>query len=87
LKYISKEDEDPLFNCPVDRLSFSFGAKFWAANTPTFSYRDPFVLEHLNKYKFLEKLHLEERERERTLCYIALLNTSPQNEPKQEEEV
>jgi hypothetical protein len=66
LKYITKEDEEPLFNCPVDRLSFSFRAKFWASNTPTFSYRDPFVLEHWNKYKFLEKLHLEERERERT---------------------
>lgn len=59
LKYITKEDEAPLFNCRESLLAFSYRAKAWARRTPSFSFRDPFVLEHFNKYRLLQELHKE----------------------------
>ena len=56
LNYISKEDEDPYFKLPVDRLSFNYKAKHWAKNTEKFKFSDAFVLQHHNEWRFLQKL-------------------------------
>lgn len=59
LKYITKEDAEPLFNCSEAELSFAYRARAWARRTPTFRFSDPFVLEHTNKWKYLRELHNE----------------------------
>jgi hypothetical protein len=53
LKYITKEDEEPYFNCKLSELSFNLQEKRWCANTSTFKFGDPLVLEHHNKWRFL----------------------------------
>lgn len=55
LKYITKEDKDALHNVSVDKLNFYYRLHFWARNTLTFRYDDPFVVEHKHIYHFLEK--------------------------------
>jgi len=62
LKYITKEDASPLFNCSESCLSFTYRARAWATRTRTFSFKDPFVLEHPNYYRILQSLHSEVRE-------------------------
>jgi hypothetical protein len=59
LKYITKEDEKPYFNCKVSEIYFNYQARSWRANTSTFSYGDPFMLEHHNKWEFLQNMHSE----------------------------
>lgn len=68
LKYVTKEDERPLFNCAASELSFSYRARTWARNTQTFRYYDPFVLEYPQYYRLLSELHKEVRDR---LRYVA----------------
>jgi hypothetical protein len=59
LKYISKEDKTPLFNCRSSELSFSYRASAWTRNSPSFSFTDCFVLEHPQYYRLLRELHNE----------------------------
>lgn len=63
LKYITKEDPRPLFNCPESCLSFAYRSRAWAKSTRTFSFADPFVLEHPNYHRILQSLHSEVRGR------------------------
>lgn len=59
LKYITKEDRSPLFNCRLSELSFSYRAFVWASGTRTFRFSDSFVLEHPQYYRLLQELHSE----------------------------
>jgi hypothetical protein len=63
LKYITKEDEKPFFNCPVGELLFHYRALQWALRSPTFEFSSPFVVEHCNKYRYLQEFHSEIRRR------------------------
>lgn len=55
LKYISKEDVDLYTNVRESELNFNYQIYRWASRTGTFNCTDPFVVEHRNCYKFLEK--------------------------------
>lgn len=58
LKYITKEDQKPLFKALNEKeFSFNYGAIAWAENTPNFDYADPFVLGHPQYYRLLEHVH------------------------------
>lgn len=59
LRYITKEDESPFFNCSESELSFAYRARSWARRSPAFRFQDPFVLEHTNRWRFLRELHSE----------------------------
>jgi hypothetical protein len=49
LKYITKEDETPYFNCAVNQLSFRIRCLFWAKENNEFRVTHPFVVEHDHK--------------------------------------
>jgi hypothetical protein len=68
LKYITKEDENPFFNCAAGELSFYFRAVQWVLRLPTFKFSDCFVVEHCNKYRYLQELHQEIRSRLKSGC-------------------
>lgn len=70
LKYITKEDDSPYFSCEVSKLSFSYRAKRWCKNTSAFSFRDSFVVEHHNKWKFLQNMHNETISHISELCGV-----------------
>lgn len=58
IRYVSKEDRELIFNNICEKyLSFQYLAYKWALRTPEFHCHDPFVMEHYNSYRFLEKLH------------------------------
>jgi hypothetical protein len=59
-----KEDSEPYFNCKSSELSFYYRALAWCTRTPTFQYTDPFVLEHCNRYRFIQEMHREVRSRQ-----------------------
>lgn len=60
VKYITKEDEEPVYmGISYSMFHFAYRSRRWAKETKEFSYRDPFVLQHTNQYKLLEKLHRE----------------------------
>ena len=59
LKYLSKEDEQVSFYCRESALSFNYRAGVGARRTPTFRFSDHFVLEYLQYYRVLQKLHSE----------------------------
>lgn len=61
LKYITKEDRAPFYNCKLSELHFNYRAYQWAVNSPVFRYEDVFVMEHRFCYRYLEKLHAEVR--------------------------
>lgn len=63
LKYVTKEDSEAYFNFSVDQLLFYCRLHFWARKTESFRYSDPFVVEHLQKAKFLQEFHNEVRMR------------------------
>lgn len=56
LKYITKEDRNPFYNCKMTMLHFNYRSYMWALSTPRFLHSDPFVQEHRFCYRFLEKL-------------------------------
>jgi hypothetical protein len=59
LRYISKEDDEPYFNCKVSELSFRYRAINWAKGSKQFRYTDPFVIDHAHRVSFLRELHSE----------------------------
>lgn len=59
LKYFSKEDSELITNVNRTRLSFNYNCVKWASENNEFSYIHPFVVEHRNNYRFLEKYHAE----------------------------
>ena len=62
IKYITKSDMSPLTkNITFDRLSFYTYFMNWAQSTTHYNLADPFVLEHANRYKFIEAAHREVR--------------------------
>lgn len=54
LKYITKEDVNPLTNIKVSSLHFNYRCYCWARNTKVFHYTDPFVVEHRFCYRYLK---------------------------------
>lgn len=75
LKYITKEDKEPLFNCKVSELHFNYRCYRWAVDNKYFSLSHYFVVEHKHVYRFLERYHAEVRSqlisgclRRRVLC-------------------
>jgi hypothetical protein len=64
LKYISKEDDYPLHNVPVSKLSFRAQALHWGRSCIEFSLLDPFVVQYRHMYKYLRELHAEIRLRD-----------------------
>lgn len=76
LKYVTKEDECPLFNCSESELSFAYRARAWAKRTPLFRFYDPFVLEYPQYYRLLSELHKEVCDRRRSVVPVnGLLST------------
>jgi hypothetical protein len=63
LKYITKEDDEPLYNVCVSKLNFRARAIEWGKKTEVFSILDPFVMEHKHMYKFMKELHGEIRKK------------------------
>lgn len=59
LRYITKEDISPLYTETIQTSHFNFAwhARVWARETPTFSYSDPFVLNHPQYYRLLSEVH------------------------------
>lgn len=55
LRYFSKEDSSPLYNCKESELQFNLRARKWAERVHTFRFDDPFVVEHRFCYRFLKK--------------------------------
>lgn len=56
LKYITKEDNEPYFNCSASKLNFYYQVHNWARNTKYFCFDDPFVVQHKNQYNYLSKV-------------------------------
>ena len=68
LRYVSKEDCEPLIKGICEnQLSFYYRSIKWAANTPTFSVADPFVLNHPQYYKLLSDVHEQVHSNRQTL--------------------
>jgi hypothetical protein len=63
LRYITKEDERPYFNCGSGELSFYYRAHEWARSTPTFRVSDSFVMEHPQYYRLLREVFNEINDR------------------------
>lgn len=61
LKYITKEDCEPFTNIKVSDLHFNVRVYEWAKYSETFSFTDPFVVEHRFCYRFLQQYHAEMR--------------------------
>lgn len=59
LKYITKEDKEPLYNVKLSDLHFYAQAYHWAKNTPVFKVSDPFVACRPNQYRYLSAFHSE----------------------------
>lgn len=58
IKYITKEDSEPLLKgVDIRALSFYCLAIEWARNTPQFKFSDPFVLNHPQYFRLLEYVH------------------------------
>ena len=58
LKYITKEDHNPLLkNINHKMLSFYFRAIEWASNTLEYKEADPFILAHPQFYNLLKHVH------------------------------
>lgn len=55
LKYCSKEDDCPLFHCPVSHLSFRFQCIDYCRTHSNFSVTDAFVVNHMNSYRFIHE--------------------------------
>lgn len=59
LKYISKEDTMLYTNIKESELSFFYQLYMFAKRNPIFDHTHPFVVQHCNKYNFLQKYHLD----------------------------
>lgn len=59
LKYISKEDVDLLTNIKASSLSFTYQLHRYVLVNKVFSCNHPFVVQHWNCYKFIERYHDE----------------------------
>jgi hypothetical protein len=75
LKCISKEDDEPYFNCSLSKLSFRYQLMFWARNTTEFRHSDPYVVEHWNRYKCMESVFEDVKRSEsvKVNCYIQIV--------------
>jgi len=45
LQYITKEDDQTYFNCPIDKLSFYYRSTYWVKSGAGFKFSDPFVVQ------------------------------------------
>lgn len=59
IKYCTKEDKFPLFNCKLSDTHFNYRVFVWASNSKMFNVTDDFVVEHRFCYRFLERYHAE----------------------------
>lgn len=59
LKYISKEDYNLLSNIKKSDMHMNYRIYHWAKDADKFCLFDPFVIEHRNQYKFLERMYHE----------------------------
>lgn len=59
LKYITKEDRNPFFNCKLSETHINYQMYIWALHNPVFEFTHPFVQQHRNNYKFLQSFHSE----------------------------
>jgi hypothetical protein len=59
LKYITKEEDSPYFNCKVSELSFRYRCLFWAKGAERFRITNPFVVGYSNKWRYLEEFYRE----------------------------
>lgn len=60
LKYITKSDINPLFfGCDDSLFNFAYRARKWAEQTTVYKDSDPFVLNHPQYYKLLQRVHSE----------------------------
>lgn len=73
LKYVSKEDVDCLTNVRPSLLSFNYRLHDYCRNFKEFSVNHYFVVEHWNKYKFIERYHLEYYEKKDQQRYGEIL--------------
>lgn len=77
LKYITKEDYEPYYNCSSSKFHFNFLAHKWAVDNPVFRYDHPFVLNHRNCYRFLISFHQEVRKKlSDTGCFFERISES-----------
>ena len=56
LKYITK-DYPVYFNFPIDILSFCYRSMHWVKNSARFRFNDIYVMQHHDKWRFLQKLY------------------------------
>lgn len=62
VRYITKEDFDPLFKGLNDKkFSFGYQSTQWSTQSKKFHLGDTYVLNHANQYKFLRELHAEKQ--------------------------
>lgn len=61
IKYCSKEDEGVYYNCKTSELHIYFRTIKWAATREEFRYKDPFVFEQRNQYRYIEKVYQDVR--------------------------
>lgn len=59
LKYITKEDRNVYSNISPSKFHIQYRMYFWALNSSRFDFTDPFVVEHRNQYRFLQKYYEE----------------------------
>lgn len=74
LKYITKEDRVPLYNCKMSMLHFNYRSYVWAKYAKRFSCEDPFVQEHRFCYKYLERLFADVKCVEMGQCVLKPLS-------------
>lgn len=56
LKYITKCDTSPLFNCSPSKFHFNYRIYEWASNTDVFDIQDDFVVDHRQHFTFLKNI-------------------------------
>lgn len=57
MKYITKEDVEPLTNIKISSLSFLVQLHHFVRSNNKFDINSSFVVSHWNKYKFIERYH------------------------------
>lgn len=79
LKYITKHDKTPLFNCSSSKFHFNYRIYDWASNTNTFDIEDDFVTDHRQHLSFLKK-YFDSKQKKKILAKntkLELIQSSP----------
>lgn len=63
LKYVTKCDKSPLFNCSTSKFHFNYRIYEWASNTDVFDIEDDFVVDHRQHLIFLKKYFKSRQEK------------------------